>query len=438
MVGAGPAGSTCALSLARKGIETVLLERGSRPGEKNVAGFILATPVLEHIIPEYREEAPLERWIADQSYFYMTAQDHLQVRMRFQHHYDQHLLYSAYRSSFDAWFANKAREAGAELLTGVLVTDLLKEDGRVVGVKVGDEELLANVVVGADGIHTVVGRKAGLVTDNPSRYLLGVKEVLDLSPEVIEERFQLRKGEGTSWLGAGYPLDDICGAIGLITNNDSVTINAFGWVDALRDRGVDLHERLQMSKEHPFIGQLIDGATIREYQAHLFSDGGLVKFGNLYSDGVLLCGDAGSFFVSYWGVPSGMLSGLMAAETVALARKKGDYSAKTMGKYIAFLEKTSLARSLYQNRRTSDYLAESGRKNLPTYLGHIMEIVGESLADETEYIDPAPKTLAKNLYFRIGEEKVPKGMRPLIRILIKVLAPIVGLWSKHKMRKAMR
>ncbi len=56
VVGAGPAGAACALSLARKGIETVLLERGTRAGEKNVASSVLFTPVLEKIIPEFRDD----------------------------------------------------------------------------------------------------------------------------------------------------------------------------------------------------------------------------------------------------------------------------------------------------------------------------------------------------------------------------------------------
>jgi len=61
VVGAGPAGSACAIGLARKGVETVLVDRGRYAGEKNVASFVLFANVLETIIPNYREEAPLER-----------------------------------------------------------------------------------------------------------------------------------------------------------------------------------------------------------------------------------------------------------------------------------------------------------------------------------------------------------------------------------------
>ena len=55
----------------------------------------------------------------------------------------------------------------------------------------GQEELYADVVVGADGFHSIVGEKSGLVQAwTPERCLLAVKEVLDLPSEVINERFQ--------------------------------------------------------------------------------------------------------------------------------------------------------------------------------------------------------------------------------------------------------
>lgn len=438
VVGAGPAGSACALNLARKGVETVLLERGGAAGEKNVASFVLFTPALERLIPDYLDEAPLERLVADQSLLYMTENDHVQLRMRFQSHGDRNLAFTAYRSKFDEWFAGKASEAGAEVLTGVLVTDLLIEDGRVVGVKVGEEELLADVVIGADGINTTVGRAAGLVTDDPTRYLLGVKEVLDLPGEVIEDRFQLRKGEGTCWEGFGYPVTDICGAITLYTNNDSVTLAVFGWVNEIGEKGIDLYERLQWVKGHPFIGSLVAGSTTREYQAHLISDGGRINFGNLYSDGVLLCGEAGGMVMNYAGVPSAMLSGLMAAETVALARKKKDFSRRTLKKYIGFLESTALARCMYSNRKASDYLVRSGRDNLPAYMDSMMAIAGESLANEFGYLSPRPYPFARNLYFQVGENMVPGFMRGPARTLVKAVEPLTSMRRKLTVRRAMK
>ena len=439
VVGAGPAGSACALSLARKGIETVLLERGAHAGEKNVASFVLFTPVLRQLIPDFEEEAPLERLVDDQSFIYMGEKEFFQIRMRFQNHAQKKMAYTAYRSKFDAWFAEKAREAGAELLTNVLVTDLLIENGRVVGVKVGEEELQADVVVGADGIHTVVGRQAGLVSDDIRTYLLGVKEVLDLDPEVIEERFQLEKGKGTVYETFGYPMDDITGASTLYTNKDSLTIAVFGWVDALKEMGIDLHDRLQQLKEHPFIHSLVKDSKLREYQAHIISNGGRMDLSDLYSDGVLLCGEAGGFNdYLYIGVPPGMLSGMMAANTVEYAVKKRDYSAETMKEYISFLETTSLLRLLYNSRRASKYLVKGGRGSLPEHIKNVVEIIDKSFEDEVTYLNPEPYPAVLEFYLRVVEKWVPGSLRRPLRTVVKSLSSLSSALSRHKTRKVMR
>ncbi len=439
VVGAGPAGSACALSLARKGIETVLLERGQRAGEKNVASFVLMTPVLDRLIPAFRDEAPLERLVSDHCLAYLGEKDMLQMRLRLHEHTERGLAYTAYRSKFDAWLAGKAAEAGAELLTGVLVTDLIVENGRVAGVRIGDEELRADVVVGADGIHTVVGRAAGLVEDDPRTYMLGVKEILDLPPQIIEERFQLAPGEGICYEMVGYAVEDIMGATTLYTNRDSVSLAIFGWVDQIKERGIDLHDRLQRLKRHPYIASLIDGAELREYQAHIISSGGRMDFGKLYSHGVMLCGEAGGFNdYAYIGVPPGMLSGMTAAETIERAARKGDFSADSLGGYIPALEKTGLARLLYNSRKASNYIVDHGRANLPGYLEHLLEMVGNTLEDEVSYQDPEPYAFGRDLYDRIAENWVPGPLRKPARAAMKAYAPMGAAWRKRKMRKAMR
>ncbi|MEW6553406.1 MAG: FAD-dependent oxidoreductase [Actinomycetota bacterium] len=439
VVGAGPAGSACALSLARKGIETVLLERGQRAGEKNVASFVLMTPVLDRLVPDFRDEAPLERLVSDHCLVYLGEKDMLQLRWRMQEHTDKGLAYTAYRSKFDAWLAGKAEEAGAELLTGVLVTGLITENGKVAGVRIGDEELRADVVVGADGFHTVVGRAAGLVVDDPRACMLGVKEVLDLSPEVLEERFQLAPGEGICYEMVGHAVEDILGATTLYTNRDSISLATFGWVDRLRDVGIDLHDRLQRVKEHPFIASLIAGSELREYQAHMISNGGRLGFSNLYSHGVLLCGEAGGFMdYAYIGVPPGMLSGMMAAETIERAARKRDFSADTLGGYVSSLEKTGLARMLYNSRAAGNYLVNSGKANLPGYLEHLVDIMGNIFEDEVTFMDPEPYAYGRDLYERIAENWVPGPLRRPLRAAVKAYAPLGSAMRKRKIGKAMR
>ena len=56
IIGAGPAGTAAALTLAKGDIEVVLVERGQYPGAKNVSGGALYGPVINELIPNYCEE----------------------------------------------------------------------------------------------------------------------------------------------------------------------------------------------------------------------------------------------------------------------------------------------------------------------------------------------------------------------------------------------
>lgn len=66
------------------------------------------------------------------------------------------------RSTFDRWLASKAEEAGAEIIPGILVDELIVEDGKVVGVSATGEELYADVVILADGVNSLLAQSLGM------------------------------------------------------------------------------------------------------------------------------------------------------------------------------------------------------------------------------------------------------------------------------------
>jgi electron transfer flavoprotein-quinone oxidoreductase len=424
VVGAGPAGAACAHALAKKGIETVLLERGREPGEKNIAAFVMFTDVLEHLIPDFMKDVPFERNIIRTDQVLLGEKD---VKLLTSFNYDRldnPNSFSAFRAVFDAWFAQKAVDAGAQLVTGMLATDLIMDGSRVVGVKVDDEELYADVVVGADGYHSMVGEKAGLLREwSPAKCLLGVKEVLDLPPEVINERFQLSDGIGCEMGLFGYHLHGLNGyAATIYTNTDSVGVGVYARPSELAEKSIKLHEHLEILKQHPYIRNLIQGATLREYSAHLLSDGGQVEPKSLYADGVLLCGEAGGIMQAGtgMGVPTCMLSGMMAAETIEDAVKSKDFSAKMLKNYLRYLSSTTLLDMVRQSRKTSNYFAGKGATELPAHLKAAADSYNKYWESDVDYISREPFSLLTNLYLKIGQDYTPRLLRWPVNALIKI------------------
>ena len=351
VVGAGPAGSAAALQMARDGLDVVLLERGNRPGEKNVMSGILITDKLFEMVPDFEDRAPLQRRITGGYVMhYLTADAVLSLpALRdYRREPSRPPYFTVFRSEFDAWFAEEAVDAGAELFTATLVEDLLWEGGRVAGVRTRRGDLRARVVIGADGVNSTVAEKAALRPKlTPAEVSLITREILDLPDEVIEERFALRPGEGILSLFIGL-VSGVDGCEGvyyteLYTNRDSLSLTSEVRLDTLQACGVPAYEVMAARERHPYIARFIEGATLREYQAHLIPWGGMGDLGCLYGEGVLLAGDAGKF-TTHEGVGSwpAMASGAAAARAVRHACEKGDCSRATLAVYLDLLDEEGL------------------------------------------------------------------------------------------------
>jgi electron transfer flavoprotein-quinone oxidoreductase len=396
VVGAGPAGSAAALQMARDGLDVVFLERGTRPGEKNVMSGVLFTDKLRALIPDFRDRAPLQRRIIGYEGYILGEDEVLRLPAlrRFRESGFLSPLFTVFRSQFDAWFAQEAVDAGAELFTATLVEDLLWEDGRVAGVRTVRGDLRARVVIGADGANSTVAERSGLgAPPSPDEVSLIVREILDLPAEQIEERFALRPGEGVLSLFTGT----ISGPNGykgtyyteMYTNLDSLSLTTEAPLDVLGACGVPAYDVLAARERHPHIARLIQGATLREYQAHLIPWGGVAGLGCLYGDGVLLAGDAGRFTTEE-GVGSwpAMASGVAAARTVKHACKTGDFSRATLAVYRDYLGKEGMvkaqqeARKEWEERKRQRHIEAQRSEHLIRIARRYFE---RPMSEETEY-----------------------------------------------------
>src|SRR5438034_8172696 len=179
VVGAGPAGSAAALTLARKGFSTLLVERGRAPGVKGMfGGRVYAWPLVD-LLPDWAKDCPVERSVVRENLAFLTEDASLTVS------FDSPKLaqgrgpsFTALRSTFDAWLAKKAQDAGAMLVTGIRVDDLWREGGRVKGVAVAPSDHVASdLVLLAEGAGSTLVRKAGLKSDlEPREVYVGIQE----------------------------------------------------------------------------------------------------------------------------------------------------------------------------------------------------------------------------------------------------------------------
>jgi len=374
-------------------------------------------PSLSELFPNFWDEAPVERYISRHKFSLLSKDAAFSADFTTKKFGEPpYNGFSLLRSKFDRWFASKAEQAGAVVATGLEAEDLLWEGNAVAGIKAGGDELPANVVIACDGVNSILAEKAGLRGKiSPRDIKQGVKEVIQLPRQIIEQRFNLQGEEGTAWEFIGSFSRGLPGGAFIYTNQENLSVGVVVQLDKLAEKEVSANDLLEDFKRHPEVANLLAEGQLMEYSAHLVPVGGKAMMPGLYTDGMLVAGDAAGLTLSTGLVLEGanfaIASGKAAAETVIRAKKRGDFSKKSLSHYPQLLKQSFVLKDL-----TSFEKAPSLLEN-PRFYSQYPEMVCE-LAEKVFTSDGLPR---KKLWSMLRESQRGKiSFWRLLRDLLRI------------------
>jgi len=378
IVGAGPAGLSCALHLANlikqhnaSGAKPELsaeniyvLEKGREIGAHQLSGAIMNPVALAELVPDFAKSAPLDTPVTDSAALIFTQKSSYRIPIT-PPPFNNAGNYVISLSKLVKWMGGLVESAGVNLFKEFGGAELIYEGNGIAGVITEDKgldkngktkdnftpgyELRAKVTVLAEGTRGSLTKqlvaKKKLDNINPQSYGIGIKELWEVQPGKIQPGFVAHT--------LGWPVSSRMYGGGWIygLQNNRVSI---GLVIALEyeDSRFDPHCAFQTWKTHPFVSNLLDGGKLVRYGAKSLPYGGWYAMPRNYVDGGLIVGDSGSFLDSQRlkGVHLAMKSGMLAAETIFEALKKQDYSAKTLQVYKDKIDHSYIKKELWKVR----------------------------------------------------------------------------------------
>ena len=378
IVGAGPAGLSCALHLANlikkhnaggakpelSAENIYVLEKGREIGAHQLSGAILNPKALAELVPDFEKSAPLDTPVTDSAALIFTKKSSYRIPIT-PPPFNNSGNYLISLSKMVKWLGGLVEAAGVNVFKEFGGAELTYEREGIGGVITEDKgldkngkpkdnytpgyQLRSKVTVLAEGprgslTKQLVAKKT-LENINPQSYGLGIKELWEVQPGKIKPGFvahTLGWPLSTKMYGGGW-------IYGLSNNRVSV-----GLVVALEyaDPRFDPHAAFQIWKTHPFVRELLDGGKMVRYGAKSLPYGGWYAMPRSYVDGGLIVGDSGGLLDSQRlkGVHLAMKSGMLAAETIFEALKAGDTSATTLKLYQEKIEHSYIKDELWKVR----------------------------------------------------------------------------------------
>jgi electron-transferring-flavoprotein dehydrogenase len=378
IVGAGPAGLSCALHLANlikkhnadggkpeMSAENIyVLEKGRDLGAHQLSGAIMNPKALRELVPDFEKSAPLDTPVTDSAALVFTQKKSYRVPIT-PPPFNNAGNYVVSLSRLVKWLGGLVEGAGVNVFKEFGGAELIYERNGIAGVITEDKgvdkhgkpkdnytpgyELRAKVTVLAEGPRGSLTKKLvgkyKLDNINPQTYGIGIKELWDAAPGKIKPGYVAHtlgwpvssKMYGGGWI---YGLRDSRVSIGLVIALE------------YHDPRFDPHAAFQMWKTHPFVRNILDGGKMVRYGAKSLPYGGWYAMPRNYVDGGLIVGDSGSFLDSQRlkGIHLAMKSGMLAAETIFEALKAKETSAKTLESYKDKIDHSYIKNELWRVR----------------------------------------------------------------------------------------
>jgi electron-transferring-flavoprotein dehydrogenase len=389
IVGAGPAGLAAAYKLAQlvaahnasdaskklEGLSIAVLEKGKEIGSHGLSGAVMDPRGIAELMPDWLERGcPIEAPVGDDGFWLLTENMKIAAPI-LPPPLQNHGNYVISLGEMVRWLAPIVGEMGVDLFAEFAASRVLVEDGRVVGVRIGDKgidkygnpkgnyepgvDVRAKMTILAEGPRgTLTKQLAGLFNlyegKNPQAYAVGVKELW----QIPDERF----AAGTVIHTMGWPLDlDTFGGAFIYGMRDRIV--DVGLVVGLdyKNPTLDPHHEFQRFKLHPSIRAILEGGKMIAAGAKAIPEGGYYSMPRSYGDGFMILGDSAGFLngARLKGIHLAIKSGILAAEAAFHALLNEDYSAQQLSEYEALFE-SSWARDEMWSQRNFHQAFEHG------------------------------------------------------------------------------